>query len=341
MVYYITSTFVFFMMCFMGWLARVPRLFLVVGLLPMAFLAILRGSVGMDTASYIQAINQLLEAGGLIGNFEPLFELLVLGIAVFTDDAALILAVIGSIITVLFVWAGLRHNANPYLFCLLIVPVYYFDMVMNGVRYGLAFSLIYLASSYLVQGRSGVYFALVLLASMFQASSMMLGLLLYVLYVRRWRWLIYAGALAAAFVAVLYNYLIAKLQSYSDIQTTSGFSGLSVVLVSWMLLAIWALDAKARRHSALVILILGGLSVAMIGVAQFSYAGIRLQQLVGFLIILCLIVHTQRYQIHLSPISKVAITSVALISFVFRMKNFADTANIGSSPFVPYMFFWE
>lgn len=341
MVYYIASTFLFFVMCFMGWLARVPRQFLVVGLLPMAFLAVFRGSVGMDTAVYIQSINQLIEAGGAIGVFEPLFELLVLSLSVFTNDAALILAVLGVFITVILVWAGLRHNSNPYLFCLLIMPVYYFDMVMNGVRYGLAFSIIYLASSFLVQGRRGVYFMLVLAASMIQVSSIMLGLLLYILFIRRWRWMVYAAVLAVAFVGVFYNYLWAKIQSYSGLQAASGLSGLSTVLVSWLLLIIWALDARARKHSALVITILGALTVVMIGVSLVSYAGIRLQQLINFLIILCLIVHTERYDIKLSAISKVAILAISLIAVVFRMKNFADTANIGSSPFVPYLFYWE
>ena len=118
-------------------------------------------------------------------------------------------------------------------------------------------------------------------------------------------------------------------------------SGLSTVLVSWLLLAIWALDVQARRHSGLVILLLAGLTVVMIGVSQFSYAGIRLQQLVNFLIIMCLIFHTARYEIQLAPFTKVAILLVALMAFAFRMKNFADTAGIGSSPFVPYLFFWE
>ena len=153
--------------------------------------------------------------------------------------------------------------------------------------------------------------------------------------------MLYGGGIAAAFVVVFSSYLLAKVQSYSDLQTTSWLSGLSTVFVSWCLLIIWALDVEARRHSSLVISILAGLTVVMIGVSQFSYAGIRLQQLVAFLVVLCLVVHTERYEIQLSPISKVAIVIVSLLAFIFRMKNFADTANVGSSPFVPYLFFWE
>ncbi|AYN14921.1 EpsG family protein [Pseudomonas monteilii] len=341
MIYYVASTLAFFVLCFMGWLVRAPRYFLVLALLPMAFLAILRGTVGMDTATYIQTINQLLESGSFLGVFEPLFEGLVLTLSMFTDSAALILALIGVMITLLLVWAGMRHNSNPYLFCLLVVPVYYFDMVMNGVRYGLAFSLVYLAGSFLLQRRYGVYFALVLVAGMIQVSSLMLGLLLFILYTRQWRWVIYGTVFLAVFVGVFFNYLLAKLTSYAGLQVASGLSGLSTVLVSWLLLAIWALDVQARRHSGLVILLLAGLTVVMIGVSQFSYAGIRLQQLVNFLIIMCLIFHTARYEIQLAPFTKVAILLVALMAFAFRMKNFADTAGIGSSPFVPYLFFWE
>lgn len=341
MVYYIASTVMYFAMCFMGWLVRAPRSCLVIALLPMAFLAIFRGNVGMDTAVYIQTIDQIIEAGRLVGVFEPLFEMFVLCLSVVTSDASVILALIGLLITVILVWAGLRRNTNPYLFCLLVVPVYYFDMVMNGVRYGLAFSLVYLASTFLLQGRHWVYLALVLLASLIQVSSIMLGLLLYILYLRRWRWMVYGGVIAAAFVAVFSSYLLAKVQSYSGLQTTSWLSGLSTVFVSWCLLIIWALDVKARRQSGMVILILAALTIIMIGVSNFSYAGIRLQQLVAFLVVLCLVMHTERYEIQLSPISKVAIVLVSLLAFLFRMKNFADTANMGSSPFVPYLFFWE
>lgn len=340
MPYYAGSTLLFFLASLGGWALKTPRLGVVIGLIPMIALALGRGLVGADTAVYLQSIGQIIENGGYSGLFEPVFEYLVLFISFFLSSEKLILIALGALITGILLRA-LYGRVDPFIFCIFIVPVYYFDMVMNGIRYGLAFSLVLLASHYLVQERPKVFFGLVGLASLFQISGGLLGFLLYFIHIRRWKWVFWIGVVGAAGMFVAMDYILAKFQSYSDIQTTSALSGLSTLIVCVLMLFVWIMDPECRKGSKLAVLFLLMLSLMMFGLCQISYAGVRLLQLVNFLIILYFSVCLTSGSARLSSVSKVCLVLVAVIAVMFRLKNFADGAGVGPSPFVPYLFFWE
>ncbi|MNP15537.1 hypothetical protein D3C76_1079010 [compost metagenome] len=176
---------------------------------------------------------------------------------------------------------------------------------------------------------------------MFQISGGILGFLLYLVYAQRWKWIVYFGVIGSVAAFLGQGYILAKFNSYVEIQTTSIFSGLSTLIVSSMMLAVWLLDVNCRNGSRFAVFALFALSILMFGLSQVSYAGIRLLQLINFLIILyfsaCLASGTAR----LSIVSKACFVFVGIIAFMFRMKNFSDGAGIGESPFVPYLFFWE
>ena len=341
MKFYVTSTLFFVMASLFGRYTRWPRTFFFIGLLPMIFIALLRGNVGIDTAVYLQELQLIAEAGEYIRMFEPLFEGLILFFSSFLDSPRAVLAALGALTTAFLVMGATQKNQSLLFFCAFIIPVYYFDMVMNGVRYGLSFAIVFWALIYLRDGKEKRFMAWVVVASLIQSSGGLLGLMLYVLHSRRWRVLIGCTILFAVGFAGAYPYFMAKLQNYSEIYTESVFSGLSTLIVTVAALFIWMLDPGTRKNTFSACCILLGVSFLMFGVAQYSYAGLRLLQLVSFATFLYFIISMSSSRVTLSNVSKAALLGVAVIAFILKMKNFADSFNEGPSPFVPYLFFWE
>ncbi|AUZ45523.1 hypothetical protein BOP93_07880 [Pseudomonas orientalis] len=341
MPYYVVSVLFFVTSSTFGAYTRFPRFFLVLGLLPMAMLALLRGDVGIDTAVYIQEIQKIISVGEYTHTFEPFFEALILLLSFFFDSPRAILATLGLFTTLFLICGKIDKYRSPFIFCAFLIPAYYFDMVMNGVRYGLSFSIVYFALPYLRDRKDLKFILWVLVAGLVQSSGGLLGIILYVLYSRRWKVLIACSALFSLVLLVTYKYFLAKLESYSGLYTTSLFSGASTLVVTAVSLFIWMLDPGTRKNTLPACLILLSLAVLMFGLAQYSYAGLRFLQLINFAVILFFIVSMSAGRVTLSKITKISLIGVAILAFVLKMKNFADSAGDGASPFVPYLFFWE
>lgn len=341
MPYYVGSILIFVILSTVGAYTRFSRFFLLLGFFPMAIVALFRGNVGIDTAVYIQEIQKIVSVGEYTHTFEPFFEALILLLSFIFESPRAILATLGLFTTLFLMCGKINKYQSPFIFCAFLIPAYYFDMVMNGVRYGLSFSIVYFALTYLRDRRDLKFVIWVLVAGLVQSSGGLLGVILYVIYSRRWNVLMVCSALFLLVFLMSYKYFLAKLESYSALYTTSLFSGASTLVVTSAALAIWMLDPGTRKNTFPGCLILLGLSVLMFGLAQYSYAGLRFLQLINFAVILFFIVSMSAGRVHLSRITKISLIGVAILGFAFKMKNFADSAGEGASPFVPYMFFWE
>lgn len=153
MEYYLGSVAIFYVAVLLTGGCRALKIGILVGMLPMVAVALLRGNVGTDTAYYLYQIRAVSAAGALTGIFEPLFEVVVLCLSGLYDDPRIVLVLFGALTTVILAAGGVTLERRPWIFGLAIIPQFYFDMTMNGIRYGIAFSFVYLASTYLVQRR--------------------------------------------------------------------------------------------------------------------------------------------------------------------------------------------
>lgn len=215
MAFYILSTLFFACVSTLGGQIGWPRTFVIFGLMPMILLALLRGNVGVDTAVYLQEIQKIIEAGEYTHTFEPFFEGLILLLSSVLDNPRAILATLGAF-TTLFLFLGVMDKKQSmFIFCAFIIPTYYFDMVMNGIRYGLSFAIVFWAQQYLREFQVKKFIVWVVVASLIQSSGGVLGLILYVLYSRQWKVLIGSGVLFGAGFTAAYPYFMAKLQRLS------------------------------------------------------------------------------------------------------------------------------
>lgn len=341
MWYYVFPMAFFYAMFGLGRIIRSQRVALfIVGTLPAVLLVLLRGSVGTDTPMYLQSIDMLRDAGEPLELFEPLFERLILVTSRIPVDASVVLASFSLAITVLLFVGWLRIEPALILFTG-VFSQFFFDMTMNGIRYGLAFSLVVVAATMLLQKQFYRYWLLIAAASLIQLSGGLLGVLLYILHENKWRALVYASLFAAGVLASFSDDLLLKLLANEALQSPGVLSGVAPLLTSTGLLLVWLLDRQVRTNARLKITLLLALTLSTYSVAQVTYAGLRLQQLVLFLISLCFACHLRGYHLRVSKASAGSIILVGVLCGILRLRNFADPGDEAEAPFIPYKFFWE
>ncbi len=308
---------------------------------PLIGLVLLRGLVGVDTPVYERAIDGIRDVGEYTFTYEPLFEYIALFLAQGFDNSSVVLAILAMLTTVLLYWGGGRLGRGAYLFAFVVIPYFYLDMTMNGLRYGLAFSIIVLGAQFLMEGRRRIYLIFVLVASLIQISGGLLGIMFMLLVGKHWRAFVYTIVFGAASVVFFDDYLLLKLTNYSSFEIQSSAAGLAPFLLSGSILAVHWSDPGVGGIMRRQILMLAALAALAYVLTQFTYAGLRFQQLVLFLICIFIarVIHDKGASAKNATILIVIL--IGVIGSGLRLKNFYDNFGQGDAPFAPYHFFWE
>jgi hypothetical protein len=309
--------------------------------LPLIFLAVFRGEIGPDTATYLWNAQKVIWWGGRDPSNEIGFELLLRGLAFLTSDPRVVVALISLIAAVLFFTMLQTWNDGRAILSLVLIPIAYFDFTMNGLRMGIAFPLAVLAVLQLEKERPVRFCLLALLSISMQMTA---ALLLPMLFLARWEgkltWKRIGYGLLLG-VAVLYpayslfaDRLALKLLAYSIVYSPTNLSGTGPLLISFCasLLALWT--CPRHRHLGIAFFLL---QVACFGISSLSYAGLRLQEMALFAQLLALSYWTTW------PIRKTHLAAMALLcclAFSWTARNFMTTSGEPSA-FLPYRFVWE
>jgi hypothetical protein len=246
-------------------------------LIPAFFVVVLRGQVGTDTASYLRIIDNIaanIENSDVEIGFELVAKLL-LGLG-FSSQA--VVAAFSWLICALLIIAFSKTKDEVLIFVFLIFPIFFYDMTMNGLRYGIAFCFAKIAFNAIEEGKRKT-FALMGLASV---SFHLSGFILLVLLMARrfnFRYLMIGGVLATVLVFIFLDRLIFKFTVYGDLQAPNGLSGLAPLLLV-ILLYISTILTSLKDVKYLTFLLI--LETAFFLMAKFSYAGLRFQYLTLF-----------------------------------------------------------
>lgn len=340
MTYYLIPLLFFYALSLAGRISREPKTLVALGALPAALLVILRGNVGTDTAVYLQSVELLSAEGVPINIFEPAFEYLVLSLSALSLSPAWVLSAIAGMTTIIFFIGWFRIDRSlTILSC--IFAIFYFDMTMNGVRYGLAFSLVLLGASYLIKARKIEYMFFVLLASFVQVSSCLLGILLFMLHEKKWSTAAYCLSAAALLSTQFTEYIVLKALANESLQSPAATSGMAPLVVTLASLGAWATNRSIRTGAGSKIIVLLVLAFATYGMSQFFYAGLRFQFLIFFLVALCLCCHLHSIGRRMPRSLGISLIIIGILGAGLRLRNFSDGAFDGESPFIPYHFIWE
>jgi hypothetical protein len=335
-------------------------LIFVLGLSPIFFLVICRANVGTDTAAYLRIISDI--SNNIPTGLELGFVLFVKAMLFLEMSPRLILMVIAFITTSLLVYAASFSQRSLLLIALCFVPLFYLDMTMNGLRYGLSFAFAMCAVGLLYQNRFRLCVIFAACAVLCHLSGWLIFVLMAVFSDERKefeKWSVLTAGLGVL-ILILQNVdsvvsflgsvskqeigvnLPAKVSAYMHFPAPSILSGLAPMALSLVaLVLIRRVDRGSQviRLRRFYLLLLGVVTTFVI--AKFSYAGLRLQFVVLFFMLLCL----QFKPVFVIPdnIRKdrtilAVLTLVGVLSVAMFVKNALVSEGKGPSPWLPYSF---
>jgi hypothetical protein len=301
----------------------------------------LRGNVGVDLPMYVQSIELIQLANSYTFLFEPGFEFLILALSSIANDPATVAKMIGTLTTALLISRSWQTKTAYQVLSLGIIPYFYLDMTMNGLRYGLAFAIALFALPALLTTQRSKYTMSALTAASIQVSSLYLtGLLQTLLKPSRLLFLVMLPTIAIiAWISA--DYLLLKAIANSELSKPGITAGIAPLLLSIIILVGCWNDRLVRTRNHATLMMLFGLTLATYGITQFSYAGLRFQQLNYFLILLFLIYASEQIRQRTSKTLLLTLILVSILSTAFRFNNFYSEAGNGDAPFAPFKFYWQ
>lgn len=314
---------------------------LLIILSPALLVAALRGNIGVDTENYTQhfsdKINNITDSYTFEVGFEKLIEIFVyLKLSVNG-----IFASIATIITVLLSLSFSRNKNSILLFLLVLFPLYYVDSTMNGIRYGLAFSIASIAIDLLYKKNNPFFILMFIIASSIQISSTLI-FLSFLLAKFNWKVLSFLLLISLIyspeFTEFILPYLIDKKDAYIYSYSPSFLSGIFPLIVFLILYTLFLFNFK-KPLAITEIHVLLILEILAFVLAKYSYAGLRCQLL--FLFSLLLAIKNNLANNILNESFYKALFILSLILHGNFLKNLLTGVAEFNSTYLPYEFFWQ
>jgi hypothetical protein len=307
-------------------------------LAPAVVFIALRGLVGTDTATYVGyskdiLINQEFNYSAFELDIEPGFYIVIWLASIFLQDPQAAVNFISLIVAVYVAYVFSKTKQEQLVFLMLIFPMFFFDMTMNGVRYGLSFALGYHAVKFYETKNHIIFLLLVIFSTFIQMSGIIVALIL-ISRKAKIRQLIPFFVVAVLFVGIFEDRILYKFASYEVLVSPGELSGLFPLLIFVFL---WIFSLCAQRGVGFYSFAMVLMQVAAFILARYSYAGLRFQLLLLF----AYFCFTARY-IKINTASRyLAILFIGLICFMGKYKHFIDDEGNPPSPFMPYHFIWS
>lgn len=305
-----------------------------IGFMPAILLVILRGYVGTDTFTYVNLLSA--DPKFLEDNIEYLFRQYALLTQELNMDPLIALNILGGILSLLMYCFFSKDKWRVIIFSSLVFPIFYYDMTMNGIRYGFAFilSVPFILESVLYLRKISYQNFSFLLAVLNHKSSF----LFFPLKVLRYLSIKYLLLLLIfSFIVFLFNkdYFLLKYHAYLDMSSPNILSGIQPLLLMFLLTSVNSYFYKNNKKRNFILFFI---QIVCYLVTQVSYAGIRFQFLVLFYFIVILI-GDKKSDEKTRVIYIVALYLIGVLGFILKSRNMIDSFGIGNSPFLPYVFY--
>lgn len=314
-------------------------------LFPASFIVLFRGNVGTDTDVYLRFYRELIKNT----DYDPTFErgftylskiLVTLGLNEVQGVASI------GLLTIIILCVCFSENYDKLLiFTLLIFPTFFYDMTMNGLRYGLSFALTAIAVQNLYKKRRAVFILISIMAFSIQSSSLFIFLVFFIgelplKVIIISLILIIITIYLTTFSIINLDYLYGKQDMYKDLYSpdvSSGLSPLIIFLLIYFTFLFFCRNELSNLNKVIHVILL--LEVISFLLAKFSYAGLRFQML--FLFCLVLFINNNLNLIQKKTKIMYYFGIIGIISFLITIKHFNHIDDEVSSPFLPYKFYWD
>lgn len=344
MLYYILPSFILIVMVSMMYISKLKlksyATFLFFACFPAILIAVLSGDSGTDKNAYYTWIGNSFNGNIDEVTYEPGFKYLSVLLSYVYPSVYFIIPAIGLLTSIILIKSYSRNKYHLVIFTFLIFPYFYFDMTMNGLRYGLSFALSSLAAYQLSKRKknSFLFFVFAIFAVSIQYSSFLIVGLIYLSQINFKKvhllFLIIVGYAVVSLLDV--QYFENKVDIYNDISRPSGISGLSPLV---LFITIFLLNWYLQKKLSWIYFVILGLEILSFLLSLKSYSGLRFQTLMMFTLLI-FIAHFQTAQLFGKRLLAVYFL-IACLSLSLKMRNFMNEEKFVETPFIPYEFFWE
>jgi hypothetical protein len=335
--------------CFAAWSLWGSR-WRVLALITVVFLggvAALRGAVGTDTVPIYEFMAAHLDTY----QTEPGFRLLLYGLMQISGSPVIAVRGIAVVFTLLLLLFVLKADKDELFYLMaFFIPAFFYSHSMNGLRIGIALVVLLLALQDWRRFKPRRAWFLALFSITFHYSALVV--LLYVWLVetnlKNKRNLLLAFTLMPALLALSalnYTYFLAKFELYAEsgYSAPTGISGLSdvaVVMVVLLLVPFFKLPKLVRSRvvwSALLFLVI------FWGVTRFSYAGLRLLELLSYALPFALMLVYAKHRTALDRRAQWALVLAGAVGMLGMYRNMLLERTLFDpvSPFLPYKTLFE
>ncbi|MFM0027750.1 EpsG family protein [Paraburkholderia madseniana] len=336
MTYYIVPLLVFYFgvvlcICYGG----TSRLVLTICAIPIIAVACLRGHSGTDTAAYYTAfmgLNSGLDYGG-----EPLFKWFAEALWFVNPDPRFVVNLISLTTALLTLWGISRSRYGAWFGGLVIVPAMFYELTMNLLRFGLASSIFLLATQVPFEKKPVRYLVFAIVGTCFHFSSALLFILFVAATRRGQTLLIGIGALVIVGASFLMPaYMQDKVDLYTGMTAPNATSGLLFIILQLMLLGVMIAFRRNFEIPTASLWLCAILALALYAMTQFTYAGIRFQLILVYLMAVILFRRYKPENRRVSGHLTLCLLLIGLAGFGGRLHNMSDEEGRGDSPFLPY-----
>jgi hypothetical protein len=305
------------------------------------FLAVLRGSVGVDTYVYEAIYSKLLQQYEWDG-LEPGFILVSWVLTKITPSVEIAVRCFSiSFFFLIFLFVIKSNKNERFLLVSYYFPAFVYDYSMNTLRIGLASAVLLYSMIYLRNGSGKRFWLIGVMAALFHYSAICVSI--YIFLTQRAfekRHVLMGLPLVFLFLIALWQfsggYFIEKYFAYSEMKSPSAYSGLSIIISILILVLGVSFDKLPTLEKAKLVL-MATVSVCLAWlITQYTYAGIRILDLLSLCIPLSILASYSRLGLRFGNLMKTSLVLSGLISALGVFRNFLNSSGLGESPFLPY-----
>lgn len=317
------------------------RLFLFVVLFAFAAIAFFRGSVGTDTPQYELFFSDFA-VGFTWSGEEPGFVLLGWTLAQVAPSVEMAVRLVSIVFFGLIAWFVHGSDRNERSMLLLyLLPAFAFNYSMNALRTALAFAFIILVVQVYRKRYFGKAVILGVTSVLFHYSALF-SLAYLALTQKAWRklsslWSFFALIMVGGLlVSLAGEYFSSKLLSYSEYESPAAYSGLSVVIPILIILGGTGLGGLQRGEKTKLISIAFVAMVSAWVLARYSYAGLRILDLLAYVIPLSVLMIYSQRGLRFERSLIFALLLAGLASALGTYYRFLGGYGEGRAPWLPY-----
>lgn len=309
-------------------------------------IAIFRGDVGTDTLTY-ESLAEAFRAGVGLDGLEPGFSNLILLLQFFIANDQLVVRAVSVILVAGLLFYMIKADSNEmYFLVAFYIPAYFYSYSMNGLRIGIASIFLLLMVQY---GRRKKLIKSMLFSGLsisFHYSMIFsVSYVFMILKTRNIRHIINIFIFIFIMFSILFyfnqGYLLQKFELYSEFKSPSPLSGLGKVFpLMALLISVYFSRLPSPDRYKIILLSVVFCSV-FYAICFYSYAGLRLLDLLLLAVPISILGFYERYNILFDRYIKIGLFFSGLLALVAQYRGWLIDYGIGETSFLPYVFIFD